>query len=394
MTSGILHRTGMASRKLAVVIVTADTPLVNEGITVYPDTASGAGSDIGPYVDLLSSWNIPWEVMSPDEICRDAFVSQGTIKYVAAIFAVSLASLSDRQLSIIGEISFDYGISLIAACNLPDQRSKGFFGVKLFNGRNRLWPLHVTISNWPRDFHRGKATAYFGLKSGLPGLRKGGFRKLSFKQTFLKANRLVRSLSIRYVAADLEPGVHILSTTHAGMPVAWSHRFGQATNYYFAMNHMDLLGKFNAMHRLVHDVIMANSGHGMAGVRLEKTMVVRLDDPGACKTDHLDSGKLMNEKDWQDFAVTLEEQGVPLSVMYTPGWVDDGDLLGGTLFLNGTQASVRKSGEIHDSPTVAYVPSEAAMKAMITPPNIEGLTSLLSIKLRRYSLSWPDASRS
>jgi len=368
---------GIFSRKLAVVIITADTPLVDEGITVYPDSASGADSDIGHYIDLLSAWNIRWEILSPAGMRLDSFVSQGTSKYVAAIFAVPLASLSDGQLSIVREISFEHGVSIIAACNLPDQRSKSFFGVKMFRGRKCLWPLKVTIPAWPRDLHKGETVANFGLKSGLPGLRKGGFGKLSFRQTLSKANRLVKSLSIRYVAADLEPGVQVLSATLAGEPIAWSHRFGQAINYYFAMDHRDLLGKFNQMHRLVHAAIMANSGHGMAGVCLEKTMVVRLDDPGASKADYLESGKLMSEGDWLDFAAALEKQGIPLSVMYTPGWVDDGDLMGGTLFLNGEKITQRKTGEIHASPLVAYVPSDGRHEGYDHSSEYRGLKSLL-----------------
>ena len=69
----------------------------------------------------------------------------------------------------------------------------------------------------------------------------------------------------------------------------------------------------------MHSVVMANSGNGMASVCLQGTMVVRLDDPGACKTDHLDTGKLLSETDWEELAASLHPQKIPLSVMYTPG---------------------------------------------------------------------------
>ena len=167
-----------------------------------PAPPSCAVSGTGHYIDLLSSSNIRWDLLAPAAISHDTFISGGIVKYAAAIFAVPFASLSDEQMAVIKDVAFEFGISIIAAYDLPDERSKGYFGVRAFRGRKTLWPLKVRISGWAHPAHTGEVVADFGLKAGFSGLRTRGFRKLSFKRTLAKAGRLLKNLPMPYMAAD------------------------------------------------------------------------------------------------------------------------------------------------------------------------------------------------
>jgi len=343
-------------RRLSVLLLTSYKPFKKKEVRLYADDPPN-NIALMNHIDLLSACNIPWETLAPEEISREAFISDGIIKYAVVIIEVPLASLSDRQISILKTVSYEYGISLIGAYDAADIKSESWFGIDMVTGERLLWPLKVKILEWPCRTRKGETIASYGLTSALPGLRKAGFGKLSLKETCAKGVRLFKSIPMRYRGMTLKAGARILSTTMKGEPIAWSFGFGAAVNYYFALDDKKLLGKFNEMHRLMHYAIAANSGHGMTSVCLDGAMVLRLDDPGASKADHLRGGSMMKEQDWRKLGLVLKREKVPMSVMYTPGWLDDGDPAAGALFLDCVRVDARKAGDIHDSPRVAYSPS-------------------------------------
>ncbi len=328
------------------------------------------------YVELLSAYNYAFDIVAPEGLAAHVFVDSDSIKYSTIVITVALSSLSDASLSVIRQVSHELGVSLIAAYDHPDDRSGAWFGIERFTGKRMLWPLKAVINHWPHE--NGPAcVADYGLKSGLPGIRRRGLRKLSWKQTFTKGLSLVSSLKLPYMRAARAPEVQVLSTTMSGEALAWSYQFGNATNYYFALHGDLFLDKYNEMHRLVRSALDANSGHGMVSADLDKTMVLRLDDPGASKAEYVDGGCLLTEKEWNELGTLLAEEHAPLSVMYTPGWVDDGDHKSGTVFIDDELLSARTPGALHDSARVKYVFSDSQRPPHDHVSEFRGLETLV-----------------
>jgi hypothetical protein len=114
----------------------------------------------------------------------------------------------------------------------------------------------------------------------------------------------------------------------------------------------------------------------MASVSLENTMILRLDDPGASSADYLDRGGILLKEDWADLGHLLRTRGIPLSVVYTPGWVDDGDNVKGKLFVEGRELVERKAGSVYDSSLVRYLTVRGEGRAYDHSSEFEGLKSL------------------
>jgi len=341
---------------------------------------SYTNSELFNYVELLSASNFSFDISNPEEISFDTFISRDTIKYAVVIFTFPLSYLSASILTIIREVSHELGISMIASYTYADKRSKSFFGIRDFRGKKPLWPLKVKIIRWPGDLHEGEVIANYGLISGLPGIRKRGLRKLSIKNTFIKGMRVLKELILPYVRVELQSDAHILATSMKGEPLVWAYQFGKAINYYFALNGDLFLDKFNEMHRLVRAAIEANSGFGMASVDLENSMVLRLDDPGACSADYLNNGGILKEDDWKDLGKVLEGKRIPISVMYTPGWVDDGDARTGRLYIDNQEVLERKAGNIYDSAQVKYIRLDNKNGEYDHSSEFRGLTKLVEGK--------------
>jgi hypothetical protein len=345
------------SRRFSILLVTSGIPRKGETPRIGLSKSSFDDSEFVDYVELLSASNFSFDIITPEKISFETFFAENLVRYSAVIFATPLSCLSDSMLSIFKRASYEFGVSLISSYIYVDQRSKSFFGIQTILGKKYLWPLKVKIIQWPRDLYAGNPVANYGLGVSTSGVRKRSLRKLSFKQTFLKGIRLVQNLLILYARVELETDANILATNMRSEPIAWSFQFGKATNYYIALHGGLFLDKFNEMHRLFRAVIEANSGFGMASVDLENAMVLRLDDPGACSADYCKSGRILEDEDWGELCRILENKGIPLSVMYTPGWVDDGDGQSGTLFIDGKEIIHRRAGSIYDSARVRYLPS-------------------------------------
>jgi hypothetical protein len=332
------------------------------------------------YAELLAANNYAFDIVTPEDITPCLFIDSDPIKYSTIVVAVALSSLSDASLSVIRQVSHELGVSLIAAYDHPNERTAAWFGIQRFTGKRMLWPLKANIIRWP-DENGPACVADYGPQSGLPGIRRRGLRKLSWKQTFTKGLSLMSSLKLPYMRAARAPEVEVLSTTMRGEALAWAYQFGNATNYYFALHGGLFLDKYNEMHRLVRSALDANSGHGTVCADLDKTMVLRLDDPGASKAEYVDSGCLLTEKEWRELGTLLEEEHAPLSVMYTPGWVDDGDHKSGNVFIDDKLLSARTPGALHDSARVKYVFSDSQRPPHDHVSEFHGLETLVKKRL-------------
>jgi hypothetical protein len=307
------------------------------------------------FAELLSAANYPFDMVTPEEIQRELLVHGDSLNYSSLILAVPWSRLSPNAQTLIESLSREAGLSLIAAYDHPDDRSPAFFGIEQFKGRRLLRPLKVQIGQPSDKPERNGCVADYGVRSGFAGVRRRGLRRLSWRQTFTKGLNLLRNSRLPYMKAALAQGASVLMTTMAGEPLAWSYRFGNATNYYFALHGDLFLDKYNEVHGLVRSAIEANSGRGMVSVDLERTMVIRLDDPGAGKADFQHNGQLLNESEWDQLGHIVRERKIGLSVMYTPAWVDDADTTAGTLFVGNQPVTNRIAGDLHSSASVRYV---------------------------------------
>jgi hypothetical protein len=378
--TSISEKNGLTSHKnyrLAVLLVTPNTSNTSGPVVIGDAKPSLRKAEFVHYAELLSASNFAFDIIKPEEISHELFVEGSTVKYVTIIMTCPLSSLSDAQFSVLKQISHSYGVSLIAAYYQVDERSKPLFGIRSFRGKNYLWPLKVKIIRWPKDICETETIVDYGLGSGFTGYRKRGLQKLSLKQTVVKTVRRLRGSFLPYAIMELEPKADILATTMDGKPITWSYQFGSAMNYYFAVDSGLLLDKFNEMHRLYRAVIEANSGHGMASVDLTGTMVLRLDDPGACMADYLNSDGVLHEHDWKDLGRFLENKRIPVSVLYTPAWVDDGDITAGTLFVENREVKKRTAGTIFDSHRVRYLSTNGKKVTYDHSSEFKGLQELV-----------------
>jgi hypothetical protein len=332
--------------------------------------------ELDHYCELLSAANITFDIIGEDDITEGTFADKDLIRYVAAIVTVPFSLFSDESFRRINEASRNFGISVISSFNHVDARSQEMFGIRSLGRMRPLWPLRTKILNWPHRACQESVIVNYGLLAGVPGIRSRGLKKLSWKQTAKKAVKIVRSLFFPYVKVELKPEARVIATDMKGKPLVWSNKFGRAINYYFAMHGGLFLGKFNEIHRLVRSLIEANSGFGMVSVSLENAMALRLDDPGACCADYLDKGGVLLANDWKELGDVLKSKGIPLSVVYTPGWVDDGDRRSGSLCIEGRELVERKAGSLYSSAQVRYLPASNKYGAYDHASEFEGLRRL------------------
>jgi hypothetical protein len=364
--------------RLGVLVIAPEAPRGN--VIVGDAQPSVSDSEYVDYAELLSACNYTFDICAPKDIAPDLFGDSESVKYSSIVLGVPLSELSERAVSLIRQISLELGVSLIAAYDHPDDRSAAWFGIERFTGKKMLWPLKANIMRWPNG-DAPACVADYGPHSGLPGIRLRGFRKLSWKQTFTKARSLIRSLQLPYMTAARATDTEVLSTTMRGEVLAWSYQFGNATNYYFALHGDLFLDKYNEMHRLVRSALDANSGHGMVCADVDSTMVLRLDDPGASKAEYVEGGCLLTETEWNELGTVLEEVHAPLSVMYTPGWVDDGDHKSGNVFIDGEMLSARTPGALYDSARVKYVFFDSTKPPHDHVSEFRGLETLVNKRL-------------
>lgn len=348
----------MYTRRLSILLVTNEVPQMEKPAAIGLSESFLDDSEFIDYIELLSASNVSYDIITPDRLSIGTFFTENIIKYSTVILTTPLSNFSDSALSVLKYVSYELGISLMSSYSNVDQRSKSFFGIRKLRRKRYLWPLKVKIIRWPRDIYIGEVVASYGPTSGFPGIRKRGFRKLALRKTLAKLIKLYNNLLLPYIKVDLESNAHVLSTNMMNKPLAWSYQYGKGTNYYFALRGDLFLDKFNEMHRLVRAGIEANSGYGMISVDLDNTMVIRLDDPGACSTDYIDNRYVLEEDDWEKISRILDDRKLSLSVVYTPGWVDDGDAETGTLYVGGEKILERKAGATYDSRLVKYIPTE------------------------------------
>ena len=92
-----------------------------------------------------------------------------------------------------------------------------------------------------------------------------------------------------------------------------------------------------------------------AWLDLDGIVALRMDDPGASASVHLDpwSYEKLDPEEWEEIGRLLARSDAVLTIGYTPGWVDDGDAERGELRVGGRRVE-RRPGDVHPSPLVNY----------------------------------------
>jgi hypothetical protein len=92
-----------------------------------------------------------------------------------------------------------------------------------------------------------------------------------------------------------------------------------------------------------------------AWLDLDGIVALRMDDPGASASVHLDpwNYEKLDPEEWEEIGRLLARSDAVLTIGYTPGWVDDGDAERGELRVGGRRVK-RRPGDVHPSPLVDY----------------------------------------
>jgi hypothetical protein len=92
-----------------------------------------------------------------------------------------------------------------------------------------------------------------------------------------------------------------------------------------------------------------------------------MDDPGGSQNVHSRGWcyAKLGKADWVEIAKDLRHRHGRLSVLYTPGWVDDGDESRGLLTIDG-RAVRRSPGQVWDSPRVRYEAADGHSSAPVS----------------------------
>jgi hypothetical protein len=145
-------------------------------------------------------------------------------------------------------------------------------------------------------------------------------------------------------------------------------------------------------------LLVRGSPRPVAWLDMEGTVVLRMDDPGGAQNVHFQKWnyRKLNQREWSEIACQLTEHSARLSIGYTPGWVDDGDVNRGRLEVAGC-AVQRIPGAVHPSPLVRYVDLAGHAPGMVHDYQAEfrGIQALRAaglgeVELHGYTHMFPD----
>lgn len=85
------------------------------------------------------------------------------------------------------------------------------------------------------------------------------------------------------------------------------------------------------------------------------SLMLRMDDPGGAQNVHLRSWSYakLGMMEWRAMIAALQRRNARVSVGYSAGWVDDGDVTRGLLYVDG-RVQPRIAGQVYAAPRVQY----------------------------------------
>lgn len=342
--------------RLSVLLLTSKKILKpNSGIIGEAPLSFYGDTEAEDYVELLSACNIPFDIKYVDELKFEDIVSGEGLNYASLILALPVKCLTREGIGIIKKASEEYGISLIASCDRIDTKIMHLFGICGIGRKRFKFPCSILVRKDKFADPNIKREIKFGCGFKLQ-LSRGGLRRqpLNYFKKHLKI--LVEQVWF-YQDVQVLPETEILANIKGNTsPAILKYKCGAATNYYISLQSDTYLDGFNSMHRIVRELIKKNSGFGMVNIKLENTMVLRMDDPGSCERVYLKGydSLLLDEEGWSCVRNRLKEHNARLSVMYVPLWADDGNRDNGRLFINKVEITERPKGKVYHSKDVVF----------------------------------------
>ena len=163
----------------------------------------------------------------------------------------------------------------------------------------------------------------------------------------------VRPLSTQALQCGGEAGVEGRLDQH---PCIVSRAAGRGRHITLAFHPGELRDQAGAGTALLRHMLVCSLQKPVVWLDLEKTMILRMDDPGGAQNIHLQTWYYpkLDEKQWAALGADLNRREASVALGYIAGWVDDGDSRRGDLHIAG-QKVPRVPGNIHPSPLVDYV---------------------------------------
>ena len=309
------------------------------------------------YIELLTSCNIAFDIDYAESISFNKIISNGSLNYSTIVLALPQKKLPANTINLIKKLSHDHGVSIVAGYNQVNEGIKDIYGITRIAGKRLHFPPVMAMNKqWALDLDVENEIAM--IDEWKPCLRGRGFSR--YRITELKKYLLdyLERFFLLYekveVAADAGVIAEIKGKEDPGII---QHRYGKGTNYYVSVHPDYALKRFNSMNRVMRELIRKNSGWGMAGINLENTMILRMDDPGTCERVYLKGydTKLMGRDTWRTIIELLKKHRARLSVMYIPLWVDDANNENGKLFVKGVEVKERQKGRMYSSKEIVFI---------------------------------------
>ncbi|MBA3341757.1 MAG: hypothetical protein H0T48_07965 [Gemmatimonadaceae bacterium] len=185
-----------------------------------------------------------------------------------------------------------------------------------------------------------------------------------------------------------------------GSPLIAARRLGFGTVVTLAAHPGEMRDAGGGGTALMRHLLTAGPAAPVAWLDFDNTLVLRMDDPGGAQNVHSRAWGYtkINETGWGAITADLRRRDGRLSVLYTAGWVDDGDASRGALSVAGAAAS-RVAGRIHPSPHVVYqeAAGDSPAKSNDYASEFRGIKALRDggagdIELHGYTHMHPDAA--
>ena len=322
-------------------------------IGIAPDSIF-FNKEVENYIELLTCMNVAHDIKYHNQLSSNEIIDEHKVKYSSIIVAVPGNELSDATSRLLQKVSYDHGVSIVASYDRINGITQELFGIKCCRGKRICYPLTLSVieNNNLNIDKNSKIKIVERVKGLLPWSIK--LHRLRY---LIKLVKLILFKGSPYLKVETSPGTKKIAVfSKKNTPAILSCKYGKATNYYICVHSDIMLANHNNFHKIFSGFIVQNSGWGMVRFNLEKSMVLRMDDPGTCERVYLKGydSEILKRTDFEEIVSVLQTHKAKMSVMYVPVWVDDGNLENGQLALNGKSVKRRIKGARYESKNVVF----------------------------------------
>ena len=297
------------------------------------------GSRKQNYLELLSGFGIPFEIMDINRLKPHHLVNQDGIQFSSILFTSTLSNMASGCRAWLEKLSYEHGISLV---------SDAF----LFSGPTFIKPFGLKRCS-------GRSFGFQHIKNrDGKTLYKTKRHPFTYDRPDLGVRPLLRFLTQSWFSRKIttSDGVVRIASFSNGKPAICSYVHGKATNYLLNFHPCPVLNHGNLIHSLLRNILESNPCCASASLDLSRITCLRLDDPGSCERVHMEGYNpgVVSKSDWKETIRILKKHNAHLNIAYVPQWVDDGDPDRGRLVYNALLIKNRKPGRHYNSWQVVY----------------------------------------